>query len=108
MRTITTDQQINVSGQNATYREHSKTEDGRHTLRIEIKTDSHKPQQHAVIDHWDGTQWHRVASLLPEAIQTEGDLAYKRNRPSPSDFDKDRTRLLAMAASILGVERSAR
>lgn len=102
MKTITHDSQINVSGQSATYRSIEKTPDGKHTLRIEIKTDSHKPQQHATIDRWDGSQWQRVAGILPDQMCSDKDLAYKPNRPSPSDFDKDRNRLLKMAESILG------
>jgi hypothetical protein len=102
MNTITIDTQISISGQSATYREIAKTAATQHKLQIEIKTDSHKPQQHATICRWDGNQWQRVASLLPDAMQSDSGLAYKPNRPSPCDFDKDRARLLQVAAGILG------
>ena len=101
MKTITHDEQISTNGQSATYREISKSDDGRHTLRIEIKTDTHTPQQHATIERHDGTRWYQLASLLPGAMQSDKGLAYKPQRPSPSDFKTDRARLLEIAGDIL-------
>jgi hypothetical protein len=102
MKTTTIRTEISRSGQNAYYRETlAAGDDNRHTLRIQIKADSHKPQASAKIERWDGSQWQVVASILPGKMNSEGGLAYGPREPGTADFRQDREALVAMAREVL-------
>ncbi len=68
-------------------------------LQIMIKTDSVQRQAYARIAKYDGDAWQPLGELL--RLETNLELAYRKEPPVPEDFEKDRSRLIALAIKIL-------
>lgn len=104
MKTTTTSSQIGKTNQAGLYRETLKAYANMEhsTLRIDIKADSHKPQGHATIERWNGSEWKPLASIFAAAMETDKDIAYRPHGPIAQDFSKDRETLLRLATEILG------
>jgi hypothetical protein len=76
---------------------------GSHRLRVQRKRDAYDFQSYAMIERWDGTKWHNVASI-PFGMMAHGgqDIYVSRStaRPNPSELE-DETELLRLAALVL-------
>jgi hypothetical protein len=68
-------------------------------LQITIRTDSVKCQAYARIEKYNGDQWQPLAQLLQ--LETDYELAYRQEPPTPAAFNKDQARLLDLATKIL-------
>ena len=102
MQVTILDTQVAKEGQNAIF---SQILDARlpyrtvGKLQITIRTDSVKSQAYARIEKYDGNQWQPLAQLL--TLETNYELAYRKEPPTPTDFNKDQARLLEIATKIL-------
>ncbi len=76
---------------------------GEHKLRFSIGSDAYQSQSHATVSRWNGTEWKRVASILPASMATPTGLVYwPASRPvTEFEFNTDLVELKHQVMLIL-------